>query len=76
MTSQSKDKHSFSNQIDDELLQTQPLQNNLLSEFERQDEDEDEKMNFSFTAEGGFGAGFTAINNDNEATMPTTSKYQ
>jgi hypothetical protein len=68
MTSHSKDQNSFNNHIDDELLQTQPLQNNLLSEFER--EEEDEKMNFSFTADGA--GGFGVANPDNEASMPTT----
>jgi hypothetical protein len=50
------------------------LQNNLLSEFEREDEEEDEKMNFSFTADGAGmpGGGFGGMNPDNEASMPTT----
>ena len=56
--------------IDDELLQTQPMQNNLLSEFER---DEDEKMNFSFTADGGFG-GIGGLGG-NETSINTAAKY-
>jgi len=65
----SKDNHNLfintSVLIDDELLQTQPLQNNLLSDFER---DEDEKMNFSFTADGvGLGG--------NEASVNTATKW-